>query len=865
MQTNLANVPAPEIPASVADRSLRFVDFNQYLLNTADKIERIDADAELERLRLIVKMRKFYSGHQVGYVSKVDNRWVDKKKRGDALYVDPVLASFIDINVAQIIKSRPTIRVVPRSSDRVDKEQAALYAQELLKDAQNQLFTASFLQREAKLGLQLSGEAYRITWFEPNVRGTEIRIPITETKQVVPTADLWDCPACGQSGEVSEDNHEMFAANAFRCPQCDYWKVERMSAEPFAVPVITGYRDVPVGDVRCESPDPLEMKIIGDGSIGDALAVTRDRLVMRGVLEQMYKGIEIPSTSSVPLKLKYLQDLKRDSPQSGIRTDSQDSSKGGEQFELLHLKEVWLHPAAYGGYEFPKDTLLPELTRSKDRRTQVRAGTRWEDVQNERGSYKVGAYYQKVGNLILDIFPCDKRKHLVHCVNNISEGVHGLGEWDLLPLQEQKNSLRSLMFNKEKFDALSPVLARSNWIDPNKLAAAKNQPNAIIPVGNIPPEAPLTSAAARLETGPVLNGAYKLDEIIGQSMQYRTGASTLETGAPDMIGKQKTATAVNAAQVQAEGRRGPMLQLRAEMERDQGYQILELRQENWPPQMYDSFDRRIGGDAGRWFREADIRKDFILEVVGESWWPQTAEQRKEDLTALTQFANPNNPQIARAIWERATELYGRGLDLTSYQSERVEARIRLERLGQVANVLEKESGVSVYDSSGTAEPTMVQLCIEKARLIPELPVFDQDGEPVCVNPILDRHEEYIYAYSSWLLKSEGRAASPFVRAVVNYVIFQHYKGKTAMAQFEQAQQIAANAPAQAVQEQISQERQAIAAEEQALADEQAKGEMVQQAIGQQMLKERDREHQTEMDMVKTEHSALVNSLSQFPR
>lgn len=859
MSTNLAAVPSSELPASVESRSLRFVDFKQYLINTAVKIEGIDADAELEKARLVVKMRKFYSGHQVGYVSKVDNRWVDKKKRGDALYVDPVLASFIDINVAQIVKSRPTIKVTARSNERVDKEQSALYAQELLKDAQQQIFTANFLQREAKLGLQLSGEAYRITSFVKNIRGTEVRVPITESITVTPQQSAWACPACDASGDVNQTNKEQLDKKSFTCPQCGYWNVDQIGAQSFTAPVITGYQDVPAGDVRCESPDPLEMKVIGDGDIGDALAVTRDRLIRRGILETEYPNITIPSTSTVPIKLQYVQNLKLDSPQSGIRGEAQESSKGGEQFELLHFKEVWLDVAAYGGYVFQKDTRLPELGKPENERTLVTKGTKFEDVKNKRGSFRNGAYYVKVGDQILDIWPCDKRKHLTHCVNNIGEGFHGLGEWDLLPLQEQKNTLRSLMFAKEKFDSLSPTMVRTEWVDPQKLSQARSVPNGIIPVSNMPAEAPLEAAVARVQPGNAVSGAYELDQIIANSMQYRTGANTLESGAPDMVGKQKTATAVNAAQNQSEGRRGPMLQLRAEMERQQAYQILTLRQENWPEQMYEALDKKVGGDAGKWFRESDIHRDYKIEIVPESWWPQTVEQRKDDLTALFTVADPTNMQVRKALWNRATDLYGRGLDLNSYESDKVEARIRLERVRQVAEFVEKGSGVPVYDQRGAPVSSMLDLCLEKAKLIPELGTVDGNGEPICTNAILDRHDEYIDAYSSFLLTSEGRSASPFVRAVINKIIIKHYDGKAIFAQFMQSEQLKAQAPAMAAQEQMANEQQQQQSAQQAQTDAQSKQNMIEQALGQQALTERDREHQAQTDIAKKQSEAEIQA------
>jgi hypothetical protein len=324
-----------------------------------------------------------------------------------------------------------------------------------------------------------------------------------------------------------------------------------------------------------------------------------------------------------------------------------------------------------------------------------------------------------------------------------------------------------------------------------------------------------------------------------------------------MIGRNKTATAVNAAQVQAEGRRGPMLQLRAEMERRQAYQILQLRKDNWPEEMYASLDKKVGGDAGRWFRQSDIYRDFVIEIVPESWWPQTAEQRKADLAALYAVADPTNPQIIKALWSRATELHGRGLDLNAYQSDRIEARIRLERLREVAEFVEKGSGVPVYDQQGVPVGSMINLAIEKARLVPELTITSENGDPICTNPILDRHDEYIEAYSSWLLTSEGRDASPFVRAVVNRVIVRHYDGKVQFTQFMQQEEMKANAPQMAAQEQMMAAQHEQERAEMAEAEQSSKQDMIIQALGEQAIKETDREHEAGVKMKLAEHQAKL--------
>ena len=122
-----------------------------------------------------------------------------------------------------------------------------------------------------------------------------------------------------------------------------------------------------------------------------------------------------------------------------------------------------------------------------------------------------------------------------------------------------------------------------------------------------------------------------------------------------------------------------------------------------------------------------------------------------------------------------------------------------------------------------------------------------------MNAVLDRHDEYIDAYTSWLLTSEGRASSSFVRAVINRVIVKHYDGKVEQAQFMQMQAMAAEAPAPAVQEKQANDQQQATAE----AEDQGKAEMIEQAIGQQAMAEKDREHASKVKMSETEHAAQV--------
>lgn len=808
----------PVEPNSALKPQKQFVPLPQFLLNTGRHIDNIDPESEMDRLRMVVKLRKFYVGDQIGSFSRKANEPLVWKRRGkDApLYVDPQLSFHVDTNLATIVKSRPEIDVLARSEERVDKTEAARYAKALYEDVQREMLKASFMQREGK-HLLLAGEAYRHTYFSRNVEGTEVKVPVSEQKMVEPSNSIYECPDCDHEGKLTPEVKGAIDANEFPCPECGYEKVNVVETEAFETSVITGYKEVPAGDVFCESPDPLEMKASNYAfTVKDSPYLSRDRLIMRGILETIFKRDDIPSTA-VPMRLQWQKDTKDASQGTGeIGTvETPEKAAGGEQFELLHFKEVWLDPCLYNSYMFEENAKLPDGT-------EIPKGTKLIDLKTKRGSFKEGLYFCSVGNVVLDIYPQDKARHWVHTCYLQTDGFHGIGLNHLVPLQEQRNELRSLQFASVMRDSVSQTLFRAAWLEGGKLP---NKPGAMVPVVNIPDEAPLNAAVARVQGTNGVPEAYSLDEVLSNSMLNLSGANSLSStgNAPD-IKSLSTATGVMAAQENSNTRVGPPLQLIAEMQVEQAYQILELRQQNWPEEMYKSFDHKVGGDAGRWFRESNIRRDFRIEAVPGSWAPQSETRARVDFDAYLRIVLPlvgTDPQLIKQVLKKAGDLYGRDLNIEDYSSDKVEAQIRLERLKEVANFLEKESGVNVYEVDGTPAISMVQLALEKSDLIPEKP---ND----CVDILWDRHDQYIDAYTTYLKTSAGREATPFARAIISTCAMRHISAKTEQAQLMKQEEMKTMQPeidAQKAQEAQQQERAVL------------------EATGQQMLTERDREHE----------------------
>jgi hypothetical protein len=838
-----------------------YVPVKQFLNNVADHGVKIGKnDANMDRRRKVAKMRMMYEGDQIIRWDEEKQIYINKKKAGDALYIDPVLATFIDIITAQVAKSRSTLVVKARSEERVEKQQAAKYATELLRDAASSLMNARNTQREIKYGFLLSGEAYRYTYFDQTVEGKGIEKPRFAVKVAKGTDRRWYCQNCHANGTDADlkgmdnpdadpeapapiptgDGEDLTAEvspkiKKDRCPKCDFPQVEFIGGRKFSATVEEGADYENIGDVNTEFPDSLEITVIGARDhISDALVVIRDRMVPRCVLEMTYPDAVLPSTGT-PENLRYKEAANSISPDN---SDS-DTYTGDEAFEMLHFQEVWLNPAVYHGYKSPREEKLPS-----------------GDVLAKGAGidFTSGGYYARVGKVIVDLYEQAIKDCWSHAVNSVTSSFHGQGEWDLIAVQEQKNELRSMQVNSVMMDSVRPLMARSGAIDADKIP---NKPGAIIKISALGEEKPLSYALDRVPGGGGSPDAYILDDKLAGTMQQRSGAFSSTTDLPDakLLG---TATGVATLAEHASGRRAPMLALRAEMEKEQGYQYLECRKKYWPEAMYESLDKKVGGDAGRWFRESNIRRDFIVEVVPDSYLPQTAAKEASDFQQLMQVIIPlsnGDPAILKQMQKRAVELFGKGIDFDNYQLEKVEAAVRLERMKQIATFFETEAGIPTIDpTTGQPITQMVAAVLAettKAIRMPHVPntadmMMNPTGEQpdmfqfVPVDVLLDNHDEYAEIYGDWLKSSEGRESSLFLRTCVRTLINKHKEAKVQRVISGKTDANAANAPD--IQAELI-AREAAVAQEAKLRAEQAEQELAQQTAANDEMAAQQVKHQ----------------------
>jgi Zn finger protein HypA/HybF involved in hydrogenase expression len=834
-----------------------YVDIKTYLNNIADHAIKVGMNPRnKDRRRKIAKMRMMYEGDQIIRWDEEKQVYINKKKAGDALYIDPVLPTFIDIITAQVAKSRSTIVVRARSEEKVEKQQAAKYATELIKDANASLINARNTQREIKYSLLLSGEAYRYTYFDKNVEGRGIEKPKFGVKVSKGTPKRWVCPECHASGSEADlakgknavppdaipevgapvpigDGKELadeieLGKPKTRCPVCDFPQVDIIGGRDFSVTIAEGTEYENIGDVCVEFIDPLEMTAVGaKDHIADALVVIRDRMIPRCVLEMLYPDKVLLATGT-PDNLRFQ-----------AATNQTPTYSGSEAFELLHFQEVWLNPAVYHGYQSPREETLPNGTR-------IAAG--------EQLTMPGGVYFARVGKTVVDLYEQSIKECWSHAVNSITSDFHGQGEWDMMPLQEQKNEVRSIQVNGAMMESFRPLMARNGAVNVDQMPS---KAGAIVKINNLAEDKPLDYALSRVPGGGgSIPDAYALDDKLAGSMQQRSGAFSSTTDLPDakLLG---TATGVATLAEHAVGRRAPMLALRSEMEKEQAYQILEFRQSYWPDNMYESIDKKVGGDAGRWFRESNIRRDFTVEIVPESFMPQTAAQEAQnfnDLMAAVVPLSGGDPAVLREMRRRAIELFGKGVVLDNYQLEKVEAAVRLERLKQIARFFEQEAGTPVYDQMGQPIAEMVAAVLAETTKAIRMPHVSNTADNVMnpdvnkpdlfqfvpVDVLLDAHHEYIEIYTEWMKSSEGRESTLFTRTCVRTLIQKHKDAQLQRVVSEKTDENLAQVPD--LQAQMLQ-NQAMADQQAEIQAEQAPQQLQQQVAAKDELAAQDAKHQ----------------------
>lgn len=738
--------------ASAADYKnlLENQSFNEFLNKIGDyATSQSNSPAMWDRRRKAVILRKYILGYFFGIYDK-QKGFISGKEEGDGIYFDPQTPTAIENLVASLIKTKPQKKCEARSGDeRIDKREAARVAEKLLQMDDDQDFTPKRQQREWKWNLLAAGETYRITYFNTQKQGCGIDEEVFERKVIEPGESTKHCALCDAVGSDESG----------KCPKCGNPQMDEFETRATTISMYKGSKFKQIGDVDWDAPDALEMTVIGEtDNIAEALIVMRDRMIPACVLEDALGVSDLPITDT-PDSLSYKQ-LFADKPESGDFAP----------MRLVHYQEFWVAPALVASYKFPKGSMLQG--------GEIPEGTKGKEI------FENGLYFSRTKKKIREVFPQAIGECLSHATNSLGEGFHGHGEWDLIELQDQATEAKSMKMNSMLLDSTQPLLIREGYTDSENF---ENKFGLIVPVSqDFPLERELNSLMTRVPVGRPPSEAYELGQEIKGEIQQREGTFSTNSDAPD-IKAMGTATGIDAITEQAVGRRGPALQLYAQMEVEQAYQKLELRQKYWCKKMYEPIAKELGGDAVKWFMDCNIRQDINITVVPGSWMPRTQTQQEEGLQKYLSIAGPiiaakGDPKTMDDVLRKANELFGAGIDMDDMETQSIEAQIRLDKLRDVGNFAESQFGEMLYNPDGSISEQAIGLAYQHTAdllKISHVPADENDIFAMLpLDVMFDTHAEFEEAYTDWLRTADGRAASDFIRTLVRQLADYHVQAES---------------------------------------------------------------------------------------
>ncbi|HEX8096479.1 MAG TPA: hypothetical protein VF507_00525, partial [Pyrinomonadaceae bacterium] len=788
MSTNLSSGPAPPhvsavieaVPQAVSEpaegnkperpRKL-FPPVKDYLLGTLRAIEDDGRAVEERRIKEIVENTNFYLGRQIGYVSNNTFEWVDKQSADDPYQIDNIVQPIVDILETEMSRVKIELKVVPKPARADDPKikEGAQRAEELLAECLGDVKDAFFTQRENKFSI-LTGDYYRYTYTEEDEDETPLKVPRAVVSQVAPVTQgaMHVCPECGESVPAEpyapEDEAE---ARAKLCPDC----LTAMNlVRPAPVQAVeASYDERPCRKVCAIAVDPVSVKISPRsrrGVIDSPYLWWRNR-VMKCVVEAAHPDREIPSTGIESDAMKYQQMLEEQAGRASggdIWDDEAVGERryGGGQLEEVEYDMVWLDPELYAEYEFQRDDTLPSGKRA-------RKGQKLVEI------YPKGMLVEKVCQELLDEHGERKRDRWSGGVYRmIPTSAHGGSISGVINDNKQVNELRNLDFYDCLYNGAGREIYNKGKIEGGRLSG---DPTVAIAAENLEEGDSLqTDIVTRLPGTQGIPAAERLSNQIQSSAQNKTGAMPTNLAASSIDVKALgTATGVSAMREAAVGRMSPSQMLRAQVDEEQGYQLLVLLQECLREKAV--VDTSILSDAGlRWFLELDVRRDLKIEASPGSWMPVTESQRQAYLDRFLQIASI--PNLPRPILEYAAELYKMPVSVDPTDVIRQEAQVRLEAILTTARMVEEET--PTVDGEGGILPDAIQR------------VFKFADAPV--DPENDAHPVFVAFYQEWLLSSEARRSSAFERECVRERIRGHREGGVEQATRDKVDAMKTKAP-----------------------------------------------------------------------
>lgn len=845
--------PRDDVVRDKIDRQRRYPPLLKYFSQTLDTIIGLDKTDRERATNQMAKCVAYFDGRQDGQV--VGGEWRDNELMpGELIAKDNQY--FIQLNKLhmEMCRSNIELEVDPVDEASSEMKEASKFLQWRLNVNRERCLDEDFIQAE-NYSLLLKTVAYRVVSFDPKgtsegkiskpkikeLPGQEKRIMVCRTCGR-PQASQSPRPAIAertgqaeaqQAQDVANDEIGMMSAEAAKCDYCGDTE-SRELVQKGSGGINLEYEEEAAGHVVTRRPDSSMVQLsMSARDIPSSLFVRWHLVLMRCQWEAMFPDKKIPSSGEDSKEASYAQ-AAQGRPSNQTWSDWESTSaetNGGSQFEKIGGDIVWLDPAIYADYKNKEDERLP-------------------DGQTLPKGVPLGQMYQhgccvvRIGKTIMSyVGACKDKQWSMTVYGKREHALYGSGTNSLIPVQDNINDELSFIKANNLYNAAGREFIREGVLENDQLPALQK---VGIVSSEFQGEKIVGGAYDRSAPGGLDQSVYGFLEAQRGSLQEHAGTSSLSAiGAADLKALG-TATGVEASRDQAVARMVPNLKLKAGvLEREWGYQVAELEHDNYPPEL---FLKRAGkgNEKGEvrfteqgvkaFFQCQDVRASFRIKPVEGSWMPNTPQQQRANATGFAEVASKiANPEIVSDLAEK----FGMSMDLDEFGAARKVASLRVREYARVAGIIESQM---------PASPELALVVLQ------QVPLWAQ------INPEMDNHPGFMDAYEDWFMSDEGLNAGDLLRMSIEKAHEIHRnKGLVYQGQQQNAAQIAMQAPQQAIQEQLANQQKEQQGAEMAQAEQQGKQDMVQQALGQQMIKESDREHASQVKMNEAEHKAALDA------
>jgi len=734
-------------------------DLSKYLKRLSDDIEAMDREKRLNLFRQQLKAHKYFDGNFFGYVN-ANCEWVEAyREDGEVWYSDNQLYPYLRTALMELSRTQTEV-VVNANSESEKMRNVAKFAQNRYNSNRERTFSALLKQTENGYSL-LNGITYRYTFFQfDNKEGRHERIPkVVNREAEAKPAPISVCANCGRQKQES-DSKDILGAEYVDKSKCQcgselFNEIDDIAGE--ASEVVIDYDDIPRGENAWMIPNPISVIVSMQATcVQDSPYVKWKQLILRSVLEHKYEGLELPSTGTESLELRYITGQQSSTPGEGWGSyeqgsgEPQKSAESANELELLEFHQVWLDYAVYCNKTFDTDQTLSD---GRVLKAGQKMGTMW----------KKGCYYATVGPAILDIWDEDKNKKWSSAPYGLRPGsMYGTGSSVVIQDQETINDLERLKManawaNGVPREFVDPAVIKELSADPTVPTIFTGESGMKDVIGRGYQQAPATPLSAEI---------YAIVQEKKDGIQAKTGAMSA-AGGGGLSDAQKwgdTATAISIKRDLAVGRFTQDLELKADLlDREQAYQFLENEQEHFTPAQWEELKGENGEQAVKDFLACDIRRDLNITIAPGSTMPKTEAQMQSKVIAVTQILpaliQAGNPELVSFV----LETFGLPEKLGIWNADRIQAQIVVGKFKPLCDQFIQQNG----DLPGVnLEDPMVNQAVELVTQYANVPT----------DYFLDNHEAMIEAYRDLRATDEGRAWSNILTATVSRRVLEHQAG-----------------------------------------------------------------------------------------